>query len=205
MLTLFISATVIPVEFLLTSVCLCLLLRLIFTLSIFPPKNKWKRRWHATILGYIFNQHLSFLLEDACSVSEAQRIDFSVLGASVMYRSRPATLSYPQLLSQGAEVSSKKKKKEKRKKKKRKEKSLGEVWASRAAACTLSERGTNSSAGSIKVKTLFGECLSYWLCISLVTWALCCIGVARSFFQHVERQRGDAMGQILEKQGRVMF
>lgn len=41
------------------------------------------------IFGYVFNLHLSFLLEDAGSVLEAQQIDFSVL------RLGPATFSHP--------------------------------------------------------------------------------------------------------------
>lgn len=59
------------------------------------------------------------------------------------------------------------------------------------------QRLSNSSASSIKVKTLFGECLSYWLCISLVTWILCCIGVMHSPSQH-EKEWGEKRHQILE-------
>lgn len=46
--------------------------------AAFSPKNIWKRL-DTTLFSAHFNQHLSFLLEDACSLLEAQQIDFSVL------------------------------------------------------------------------------------------------------------------------------
>lgn len=139
-----------------------------------------KEKWHNTILGYIFNQHPSVPLDDFSTVLEAKQIDFSVLGPLSCIDSGSATLSYPPFSSQWAEVSTKEKKKSLNLRR-------NAVWPERAKQCMYTEWGTHSSASSIKVKTLFAECLSYWLCIRLITRTLCCTGVARGFSQHAEQ------------------
>lgn len=158
---------------------------------------KWNERSDTPPFLGIFNQHLSFLLEDACSVFRGTADWFLCFKTSVLYRSGLATLSYPPFSSQWAQVSSKKKSLKLRQ---------NAVRSERGKQCMHTERSTNSSASSIKVKTLFGECLSYWLCISLVTWTLCCIGVMHSFIQRVEQQLNErGAGPDFGTQGHLMF
>lgn len=138
-----------------------------------------------------------FLLE--CAVLEAAQIDFYILRplSCIDWGSLHSPTFF--FLALWAEVSGKKKKKN--------------VWISDKMQSGLSgrsacvERGRKTSfASSIRVKTLFGECLSYWLCISLVTWSLCCIGVMHGHSQRVE-QSGDERGARTDfgKQRHMMF
>lgn len=163
--------------------------------AAFSPKNKWKwNEWmffFSTILISIFHIPWGGLFSFKVTADW-----FLCFRTSVMYWLGATEVSYPEFSSQRAEVSS--------------EKCLNlrqnAVRSQRAELCMYTEWATHFSVSSIQVKTLFGERLSYWLCIRPVTWALCCTGVMNSYSQHVKQWQDERDTRPdFEKQGPMMI